>query len=116
MEAVRKRIEEHVAHTGSARGKEILVQWTEMSPKFLKVLPRDYERMLNAFKKVEEQGLSGDEAAMAAFEGKGTFQELLAADDEVKSAMSEEQLAQCFSLDHAIRHADAIIDRVIAAP
>jgi glutamate synthase (ferredoxin) len=68
MEAVRKRIEEHVAHTGSARGKEILVQWTEMSPKFLKVLPRDYERMLNAFKKVEEQGLSGDEAAMAAFE------------------------------------------------
>lgn len=55
-------------------------------------------------------------AAMAAFEGKGSFQELLAADDEVKSAMSEEQLAQCFSLDHAIRHADAIIDRVIAAP
>jgi glutamate synthase domain-containing protein 3 len=66
--AVRKRIEEHVAHTDSARGKEILVQWTEMSPKFIKVLPRDYERMLNAFKKVEEQGLSGDEAAMAAFE------------------------------------------------
>jgi len=32
------------------------------------VLPRDYERMLNCFKAVEEQGLSGDEAAMAAFE------------------------------------------------
>jgi glutamate synthase domain-containing protein 3 len=68
MEAVRKRIEEHVAYTGSARGKEILVKWTDYSPMFVKVLPRDYERMLNAFKKVEEQGLSGDEAAMAAFE------------------------------------------------
>ena len=30
--------------------------------------PRDYERMLEAFRKVEEQGLTGDEAAMAAFE------------------------------------------------
>ena len=31
-------------------------------------MPRDYERMLECFKKVEAQGLSGDEAAMAAFE------------------------------------------------
>jgi glutamate synthase (ferredoxin) len=68
IEAVRRRIEEHVKYTGSERGKEVLVNWTELSPKFVKVLPRDYERMLNAFKKVEEQGLSGDEAAMAAFE------------------------------------------------
>jgi len=68
MEAVRRRVEEHVKHTGSERGKEVLVNWTELLPKFVKVLPRDYERMLNAFKKVEEQGLSGDEAAMAAFE------------------------------------------------
>jgi len=68
IEAVRKRIEEHVGYTGSERGKEVLVNWTDVSTKFVKVLPRDYERMLNAFKKVEEQGLSGDEAAMAAFE------------------------------------------------
>lgn len=68
IEGVRKRIEEHVACTGSEHGKDILVRWTEILPQFVKVLPRDYERMLNAFKKVEEQGLSGDEAAMAAFE------------------------------------------------
>ncbi|MGE9297247.1 MAG: glutamate synthase large subunit, partial [Puniceicoccales bacterium] len=65
---VRSEIEKHVQYTGSARGQEILDQWEELRSKFLKVLPRDYERMLNAFKKVEEQGLTGDEAAMAAFQ------------------------------------------------
>jgi glutamate synthase (NADPH/NADH) large chain len=65
---VRAEIEKHVALTGSPRGKFLLENWEAELPKFLKVLPRDYERMLNAFKKVEEQGLTGDEAAMAAFE------------------------------------------------
>jgi glutamate synthase domain-containing protein 3 len=54
--------------TGSARGKAILDNWDAELPKFFKVFPRDYERMLECFRKVEEQGLSGDEAAMAAFE------------------------------------------------
>ncbi|MEZ5277392.1 MAG: hypothetical protein R3F07_13515 [Opitutaceae bacterium] len=65
---VREMIEKHVEYTGSPRGHWVLDQWTEILPKFVKVLPRDYERMLDAFRKVEEQGLSGDEAAMAAFE------------------------------------------------
>jgi glutamate synthase (ferredoxin) len=66
--AVKGRIEKHVAYTKSERGQWVLDNWDDLLPKFVKVLPRDYERMLNAFKKVEEQGLSGDEAAMAAFE------------------------------------------------
>jgi glutamate synthase domain-containing protein 3 len=61
-------IEKHVALTGSARGKFLLENWDAELPKFFKVFPRDYERMLECFRKVEEQGLSGDEAAMAAFE------------------------------------------------
>jgi glutamate synthase (ferredoxin) len=65
---VKKRIEQHVAYTGSKKGQTILDNWDNALPKFTKVLPRDYERMLNCFKAVEEQGLSGDEAAMAAFE------------------------------------------------
>ena len=68
IEAVRQRVERHVSYTNSERGKWVLQNWDSLLPKFVKVLPRDYERMLNAFKKVEEQGLSGDEAAMAAFE------------------------------------------------
>jgi glutamate synthase (NADPH/NADH) large chain len=46
----------------------LLDNWDAVLPKFFKVMPRDYERMLECFRKVEEQGLSGDEAAMAAFE------------------------------------------------
>jgi glutamate synthase (ferredoxin) len=65
---VKAEIEKHVALTGSARGKFLLENWNAELPKFFKVFPRDYERMLECFRKVEEQGLSGDEAAMAAFE------------------------------------------------
>ncbi len=65
---VRAEIEKHVAHTGSARGKFLLDHWDAELPRFFKIFPRDYERMLACFRKVEEQGLSGDEAAMAAFE------------------------------------------------
>ena len=65
---VKSTIEKHVGYTGSPRGKFLLENWDAELPKFFKVLPRDYERMLEAFRKVEEQGLTGDEAAMAAFE------------------------------------------------
>ena len=65
---LKSEIEKHVTLTGSARGKAILDNWDAELPKFFKVFPRDYERMLECFRKVEEQGLSGDEAAMAAFE------------------------------------------------
>ena len=65
---VKAEITQHVALTGSARGQWLLDHWTAELPKFFKVFPRDYERMLECFRKVEEQGLSGDEAAMAAFD------------------------------------------------
>jgi glutamate synthase (NADPH/NADH) large chain len=65
---VKKMIERHVEYTGSELGKRILSQWNRMVPKFVKVLPKDYSRMLDAFKKVREAGLSGEEATMAAFE------------------------------------------------
>ncbi|MEX1049218.1 MAG: glutamate synthase large subunit [Akkermansiaceae bacterium] len=65
---VKSAVEKHVALTESPRGKWLLENWDAELPKFFKVLPRDYERMLEAFKKVEEQGLTGDKAAMAAFE------------------------------------------------
>ena len=65
---VRSAVEKHVTLTASPRGKWLLGNWDAELPKFFKVLPRDYERMLEAFKKVEAQGLTGDDAAMAAFE------------------------------------------------
>ncbi len=65
---VKATIGMHLAHTGSARAAWLLDNWHAELPKFFKVMPRDYERMLECFKKVEQQGLTGDEAAMAAFQ------------------------------------------------
>ena len=64
---VRAMIERHIHYTGSGLGSELLEHWEETLSKFIKVMPRDYKRMLDAFKSVEEQGLTGDEAALAAF-------------------------------------------------
>ena len=65
---VRAMIERHVKYTASARGKHILNLWIDMVPKFVKVLPKDYKRVLQALERVKSAGLSGDEAIMAAFE------------------------------------------------
>jgi glutamate synthase (ferredoxin) len=45
-----------------------LDRWEEMLPRFIRVMPRDYERMLNKFAEMEAAGLAGDDAVMAAFE------------------------------------------------
>ncbi len=65
---VRAMIERHVKFTGSKRGEQILKLWNEMVPKFVKVLPKDYKRVLEAIERVKSQGLSGEQAIMAAFE------------------------------------------------
>ena len=53
--------------TGSARGREILDDWERTAPRFVKVYPRDYRRMLEALERARESGLSGDDAVMEAF-------------------------------------------------
>jgi glutamate synthase (ferredoxin) len=42
--------------------------WQETAPKFVKVMPRDYRRALEALQEAETKGLVGDDALMAAFE------------------------------------------------
>ena len=68
IEIVRGMIERHVQHTASGRARQILDLWDEMVPKFVKVLPKDYKRVLQAIERVKSAGLSGEEAIMAAFE------------------------------------------------
>ena len=46
MEALRNLIERHVEYTGSPRGKWILENWADMLPKFVKVFPHEYKRVL----------------------------------------------------------------------
>ena len=54
--------------TGSAKGQAILDDWDTSLEKFLKVMPADYERVLNALERARESGLEGDDAILAAFE------------------------------------------------
>lgn len=61
-------IAKHVAATGSEHAKGILAAWPTKLPKFLRVIPKDYKRVLACLKRAHDQGLSGDEAIMAAFE------------------------------------------------
>ena len=68
LEEVRKRIQRHADYTRSQKAFKVLALWDELAPKFVKVMPKDYKRVLTALKKAEEDGLSGDEALNAAFE------------------------------------------------
>jgi glutamate synthase (ferredoxin) len=65
---IRQMIENHVKYTKSPKGTKVLENWDAMLPKFVKVMPRDYKRVLQALNKALESGLSGDEALAAAFE------------------------------------------------
>jgi len=65
---VKAMIERHARYTGSQVAERVLSSWSAMLPKFVKVLPKDYKRALEAEKRVRAQGLSGDEAVMAAFQ------------------------------------------------
>jgi len=60
-------IKEHVAYTNSEKGKEILANFKEYLPKFKKIIPHDYERMLNTIVQMEEKGLSAEQAQIEAF-------------------------------------------------
>ena len=64
---LKELIREHVELTGSPRGKEILDDFSEFLPKFKKVLPYDYDRMLRVIASVEERGLDGEQAQIEAF-------------------------------------------------
>lgn len=61
-------IQKHQKYTQSQWAAKILANWEEMSAKFVKVMPRDYKRVVQAVQKALAAGLSEDEAMIAAFE------------------------------------------------
>jgi len=65
---LRRMIESHVERTSSHQARRVLDSWEDMIKRFVKVIPKDYKRMLACIARAEEQGLRGDEAIMVAFE------------------------------------------------
>ena len=64
---VKELIHQHVAATGSARGQEILDNFAAWLPKFKKVLPHDYDKMLRLIAQMEEKGEDSEQAQIEAF-------------------------------------------------
>ncbi|MFR3729461.1 glutamate synthase large subunit [Lacrimispora sp.] len=64
---LKEMIKEHVAYTNSAKGKKILDNFGEYLPKFKKIMPHDYRRMMNTIVQMEEKGLSSEQAQIEAF-------------------------------------------------
>ena len=68
IDEVRAMVERHRDCTDSSRAKQVLARWSELTGRFVRVMPKDYARVLACIRRAHEQGLSGDEAVMAAFE------------------------------------------------
>jgi glutamate synthase (ferredoxin) len=60
-------ITEHVAYTNSKKGKEIFDNFSEYLPKFKKIVPHDYKKMMMTIVQMEEKGLSSEQAQIEAF-------------------------------------------------
>ena len=64
---LKSMIEEHVKATGSMRGREVLEKFEQYLPKFKKIIPNDYKKMLNAIGRMEVRGLDEKQALIEAF-------------------------------------------------
>ena len=66
-ETLRQLLENHVAYTGSKKAARVLEQFEEYLPKFKKIIPEDYKKMLQLSSQFEEQGMSQEQAQIEAF-------------------------------------------------
>ena len=64
---LKEMLTNHVKLTDSKKGQEILNDFSNYLQKFKKVLPHDFDKMYKATVRMEEKGLSGDEALIEAF-------------------------------------------------
>ena len=67
IQELKSLIQEHVEATGSERGAYILENFAEYLPKFKKIIPNDYKKMIALSAKLEEKGMSTEQAQMEAF-------------------------------------------------
>ena len=64
---LRSMIKAHVKATGSKLGKQILDNFEEYLPKFKKIIPMDYQKMISTIGQMEEKGMTHEQATLEAF-------------------------------------------------
>ena len=65
---LKELIQRHIDYTESKRGLKLLADWDHAITQCVKVMPRDYKRVLQHIQKALADGLTGDDALTAAFE------------------------------------------------
>ena len=68
IDSLYELIKKHAEATKSQKAFKVIALWEQSVKQFVKVLPRDYARVLKALKKAKDDGLTGDDALIAAFE------------------------------------------------
>jgi glutamate synthase (NADPH/NADH) large chain len=66
VELVKDLLARHIRYTQSPVAARLLVDWERSQPRFVKVIPQDFKRVMAAIKKAQETGMSADEAVMAS--------------------------------------------------
>ena len=67
VQELKDMIKDHVAYTNSVKGKQILDDFEHYLPKFKKIIPNDYKRMLSLIVQMEEKGMNTEQAQIEAF-------------------------------------------------
>ena len=67
VEKLRAMLEEHIAATGSQKAKRIVADFESYLPKFKKIIPRDYKKIMEEIAVFEGKGLTEEEARIEAF-------------------------------------------------
>ena len=67
IQELRHMIESHVEATGSEKGQKVLDDFQEYLPKFKKIIPDDYRKMITLTSRLEEQGMPPEQAQLEAF-------------------------------------------------
>lgn len=70
LKRIKELVEQHVLHTNSPKGRHILENWNNFTHRFTKVVPVAYEDMHNAIERFMNDGLSLEDAQLAAFKEK----------------------------------------------
>ncbi len=69
IEFVKDLLTKHLEYTQSKLAQKILTHWAEYQTQFVKVIPQQYQRVLEAIHRGKQQGLSEEQAIMEAANG-----------------------------------------------
>lgn len=65
---VQKLVHDHARLTGSRTAEMIIANWDEYACKFVKVIPREYKRVIERISELVQDGLTREDAAIRVFE------------------------------------------------